>query len=119
MNSYSSIQSPFDFAKEFTDVLPVELTYKIFKFHNGLISPSALLIKNHMKENHMCPYTQLDYFFKHENFDPEVDATESLYDWWFITMSLNDELEDEDKYSKLWFKEVDRIRGPSLFWVTN
>jgi len=111
MNSYSSIQSPFDFAKEFADVLPVELTNKIFNFHNGLISPCALLIKNHMKENHMCPYIQLDYYIKHDNLEPE-EITESFYDWWFITMGFK----EGEKYDDLWFSEVSFYR---LFRVTN
>ena len=106
MNSHSSILSPFDFAKEFVEILPVELTNKIFKFHNGLISPSALLIKNYMKENYIQEYTQLDYFIKHENLDPE-EITESLFDVNLITMDFT----EDERYDDLWFEEVSLFRG--------
>ena len=102
MNSYSSINSPFNFASECVGILPTEIINKIFKVHEGLISPTALLIKNHMKENYLTEYTQLEYFIKYENVNVD-DIGESVLDLEFITMELNPE---DDKYFNLWREEV-------------
>jgi len=102
MNSYSSITSPFNFASECVGILPTEIINKIFKEHEGLISPTALLIKNNMKENNMVEYTQLEYFIKYENVNVD-DIGESLLDLEFITMGLNPE---DDKFFNLWREEV-------------
>ena len=80
-------------AEQCNQVLPTEIILKIFIEFNGLINPSALVIKNFMKEEFISPYTQIDYFIKYENVAPK-NVTESLFDVEFITFHLGDEYEE-------------------------
>lgn len=85
--------------------LPIELWFKIFYDHKGFTTPSALLIKNHMKDNKLIEYTQLAYYLKYENFK---DISESLLDIseYHITKSLintDQNFSDlENKYEDFW-----------------
>lgn len=85
MNSHLS--SPFQLAQQCAGLLPTEMINKILKTHEGLIHPCAMLIKQHMKEEYVIPYTQIDYFVKYEGLSPD-EITESLLDIEFLHMTL-------------------------------
>ena len=94
--------------------LPMELWLKIVYKHKGFITPSALLIKNHMEDNKLIEYTQLAYYVKYENFK---NISESLLDisTYHITRDLINIKEymgdEENKYEDLW---------TGLYWeITN
>ena len=112
MNNYQSINSPFNFASQCMGILPTEIINKIFKEHEGLIHPTAILIKNFMKENHTMEYTQLEYYIKYENINID-DIGESVLDWEFIFMNLNISKGLNDKYWDMWVDEISLI-NPSL-----
>ena len=87
--------------------LPVELWLKIFYEHKGFITPSALIIKNHMKDNKLIEYTQLAYYVIYENLLVK-DISESLLDIseYHITKSLinTDQymIDEENRYEDFW-----------------
>ena len=85
MNSHLS--SPFDLATQCSGILPAEVINKILKTHEGLIHPCAILIKQHMKEEYVIPYTQIDYFVKYEGLSPD-EITEALLDIEFLHLTL-------------------------------
>ncbi len=85
MNSHLS--SPFELAQQCAGLLPTEMINKIFTTHEGLIHPCAMLIKQHMEEEYLVPYTQLDYFVKYEGLSPH-QITETTLDVDFLHMTL-------------------------------
>ena len=96
-----------NFSQECSFILPTEIVHKILIKHNGLIHPTALLIKNKMKEQYLIEYTQLDYFIKYENISAD-EMGESVLDHDFIHFTLEGD-EDESKYINLWFDEFNEI----------
>ena len=98
--------------------LPIELWLKIVYKHKGFITPSALLIKNHMKQNELMKYEQISLLLKyqaveydelneeHIRYLPDKFITKDLIDReYYFETDLHEGI-NENKYTDFWHFDI-------------